>query len=115
MANEDNEDQVVVQRVVPGVDEPVTFHHGPVDRKSATQPFEVVTFTGAEESDILHAAGWWMSDQPYAQIVAMNWRVEDTEADDRRWILDLVVDHDAGAHITDGWRRATRSGPDAAG
>ncbi|MFD7590866.1 hypothetical protein ACFV84_36110 [Kitasatospora sp. NPDC059811] len=112
MPSDDNEEPVMVKRVVPGIDEPVIFHHGPVERKSGTQPFEVVSFTGVEESDILHAAGWWMADQPYAQIVALNWRVEDTEADTRRWILDLVVDHDSGAGISDGWRRATRTGSD---
>ena len=115
MTSEDNEDQVVVERVVPGVAEPVTFRHGPVQRESATQPFEVVTFTGTEESDILHSAGWWMSDQPYVRIVAMNWRLENTEVDAQRWVLDLVVNHEAGQDISDGWRRATRTGPDAAG
>ncbi|GAA2231775.1 hypothetical protein GCM10010232_18020 [Streptomyces amakusaensis] len=59
MTNDDSQEPVVVSRMAPGIDGPVTFHHGPVDRKSATQPFEVVRFTGAEESDILHAAGWW--------------------------------------------------------
>ncbi|MFJ5122324.1 hypothetical protein [Kitasatospora sp. NPDC088548] len=112
MTSDDSEEPVVVSRMVPGITGPVTFHHGPVDRESATQPFEVVRFTGAEESDILHAAGWWMADQPYAQILAMNWSLENTEVDDQRWVLALVVDHGTGENVSEGWRRATRTGPD---
>ncbi|WP_157876728.1 hypothetical protein [Streptomyces graminilatus] len=33
------------------------FTHGPVQQTSRLHTFEVVTFSGAEESDVLHAAG----------------------------------------------------------
>jgi hypothetical protein len=54
----------------------------------------VITFTGGEESDVLHAAGTWMAENLYAVIVALNWRGNQTEEGSPRpqWRMDMVVD-----------------------
>ena len=44
----------------------------------------LITFTGGEESDVLHAAGSWMAEHLYAVIVALDWRGDQTDDAKRR-------------------------------
>jgi hypothetical protein len=61
-----------VTRIVKPRPGEAVIEHGPVRQSSQMHPFEVVTFTGGEESDVLHAAGAWMAEHPYTIVVAMN-------------------------------------------
>ncbi|MEU0108347.1 hypothetical protein ABZ313_23715 [Streptomyces sp. NPDC006251] len=48
-------------------------YHGPVDVRVRGDDVLVVTFTGSEESDLLHAAGTWMAEHFDAVVIGMNW------------------------------------------
>ncbi|MBZ4324518.1 hypothetical protein, partial [Streptomyces huiliensis] len=65
--------------------------HGPVKQRGRMHPFEVVTFTGGEESDVLHAAGAWMAERPYTIAVAMNGRYVHPDEETQLQELELVV------------------------
>jgi len=70
-------------------------YHGPVDL--SVSKVQRVTFTGSEESDLLHAAGSWMTEHPDAIICGINWLGDDFSPHDydppRRPLhrLDLTV------------------------
>lgn len=67
---EDNEKGVTpLHPAPPGVG---TFH-GPVEVESSTEYLQVITFVGAEESDVLHAAGAWMGEHLHAVLLSVNW------------------------------------------
>ena len=51
----------------------VTTYHGPVSMRDDEQDIGVITFVGAEEADLLHAAGTWMTEHPWASICSINW------------------------------------------
>lgn len=76
-----------------------TFH-GPVDIRRTEGNIQVITFTGAEESDLLHAAGNWMDEHLDALLISINWygdflspyqEVDDIPGPPRHR-LDLTVD-----------------------
>lgn len=53
-------------------------YHGPVDTRTDDQRIVLVTFTGSEESDVFHAAGAWIAEHLYAQVVGLNWYADTT-------------------------------------
>jgi len=76
----------------------VITYHGPIDAQLREGDVRVVTFTGAEEADLLHAAGTWMSEHLEAVLIGMNWVADylcphdlDHPTPPRRR-LDLTVD-----------------------
>ncbi len=81
------------------------LQHGPV-RTEEYSGAELIEFFGPEECDVLHAAGAWMADHPYAALLAVNWRGDQVCEHDERfaagqpdrqpepeYLLQLVVDH----------------------
>lgn len=48
-------------------------YHGPVESRPYQGNIQVITFTGSEESDLLHAAGSWMADHLDALLTSINW------------------------------------------
>jgi hypothetical protein len=69
--NQDQSDQNIV-RIDRGSSKHLTYH-GPVEIRAREEDINVVTFTGSEESDVLHAAGAWMAEHPYALLIGINW------------------------------------------
>ena len=75
-----------------------TFH-GPVTTKTQND-IQVITFTGAEEGDVLHAAGAWMNEHIGTLLIGVNWHGDFLspydEIDDvpgpPRHRLDITVD-----------------------
>lgn len=59
---------------------------------------QVITFTGSEESDLLHAAGSWMAEHLDAVLIGLNWIGDFLSPHDidppvpPRHRLDLTVD-----------------------
>ncbi|MFI8944078.1 hypothetical protein [Streptomyces syringium] len=74
-----------------------TFH-GPVDVRPREDNVQIITFTGSEESDLLHAAGSWMAEHLDALLISMNWIGDFLSPHDidvpgpPRHRLDLTVD-----------------------
>src|SRR3954451_3774509 len=76
-----------------------TFH-GPVTTEIKKGGIEVITFTGAEEGDVLHAAGAWMNDHLDALLISVNWHGDflspydeiDSVPGPPRHRLDITVD-----------------------
>ncbi|NYI08222.1 hypothetical protein [Allostreptomyces psammosilenae] len=62
---------------------------------SRTESFEVVTFAGGEQPEILGAASDWMRRHPQVRTVAGNWRWDplNERTGTALWLLDLVVEH----------------------
>ena len=88
---------------VPRINRPGTADrtfHGPVDHKVREDGVQVITFTGSEEGDVLHAAGAWMNDHIGALLIGINWYGDflspydelDNVAGPPRHRLDLTVD-----------------------
>lgn len=100
-----------VVRISAGNEDGPVFTHGPVKETSRLHAFEVVTFYGSEESDVLHAAGSWMAEHPFTMIVSLNWRWDHPDEDQSCWLLDLTVDHEPGVNRTEEWRRAAGGDP----
>ncbi|MFD8966463.1 hypothetical protein ACFV0C_15925 [Streptomyces sp. NPDC059568] len=48
-------------------------YHGPVEAKTRENNVQVITFTGSEESDLLHAADSWMAEHLDAVLIGLNW------------------------------------------
>lgn len=73
-------------------------YHGPVEVRTNKDDVQVITFTGSEEADIIHAAGSWMADHLDAVLIGMNWITDylsphDIDTPSRpRHRLDLTVD-----------------------
>lgn len=61
-----------VARIGRGSSEHLTYH-GPVEIRTSGAGIRAVTFTGSEESDVLHAAGSWMAEHPDALLIGINW------------------------------------------
>ncbi|MFC0602285.1 hypothetical protein [Streptomyces palmae] len=74
-----------------------TFH-GPVGVHPREDAIHVITFTGSEESDLLHAAGAWMAEHLDAVLLGMNWVADYLSPHDidvpgpPRHRLDITVD-----------------------
>ncbi|MFV8133197.1 hypothetical protein [Streptomyces syringium] len=73
-------------------------YHGPVETEICEDNVQVITFTGAEESDLLHAAGSWMAEHLDALLIGLNWIGDFLSPHDidapgpPRHRLDLTVD-----------------------
>ncbi|WP_128380377.1 hypothetical protein [Streptomyces cavernae] len=100
-----------VTRIVTGRQGEAAFTHGPVKQTSHMHTLEVVTFSGSEESDVLHAAGSWMAEYPLTLIVSLNWRWDHPDEDHSCWVLDMTVDHEPGMNQTEEWWRAVSGDP----
>ncbi len=81
------------------------LQHGPV-RTEEYPGTELIEFFGREECDVLHDAGAWMADHPYAALLAVNWHGDQVCEHDGRfaagqpgqrpeseYLLQLVVCH----------------------
>ncbi|WP_351230113.1 hypothetical protein [Streptomyces sp. NPDC002133] len=73
-------------------------YHGAVEVHSREDNVQVVTFTGSEEADLIHAAGSWMGKHLDAVLLGMNWIGDYLSPHDidppgpPRHRLDLTVD-----------------------
>ncbi|MFF5131004.1 hypothetical protein ACFY41_29285 [Streptomyces syringium] len=68
-----DDDQKVTRIGRPRVPRGYKTYHGPVESRPYQGNIQVITFTGSEESDLLHAAGSWMADHLDALLVSINW------------------------------------------
>jgi hypothetical protein len=74
-----------------------TFH-GPVEIRPRENHVQLVTFVGAEEGDLLHAAGAWMTEHLDAVLIGVNWVADYLDPHEQdppgppRHRLDLTVD-----------------------
>ena len=82
------------------------LQHGPVRVEQAPGGVELIEFYGPEECDVLHAAGAWMAEHPYAALHAVNWQGDQVCEHDERfaagqpdrqpeaeYLLQLVISH----------------------
>jgi hypothetical protein len=67
----DNESDQAISRIGDYVEH--RTYHGPVEVSTDETDVQRVSFTGSEESDVLHAAGAWMADSRGAILISTNW------------------------------------------
>ncbi|MET9931730.1 MULTISPECIES: hypothetical protein [unclassified Streptomyces] len=91
------------EQPLPRIGRPVNGNrdfHAPVTAHVHESGVQVVTFTGAEEGDVLHAAGAWMNEHPNVLLISVNWHGDflspydeiDNVPGPPRHRLDLTVD-----------------------
>src|SRR5262245_17021048 len=92
------ESPAIGRRIVPKRERARTFH-GPVHLAIAGEgtAVQVLTFSGSEESDLLHAAADWMADHLYAVINALGF-ANLTEDDDETPQLRLTMAVDMSSY-----------------